>query len=267
MSKLISAVIIFLLGISLSSLAQAHANACHRVYVNKQDTIEFYEKSFKASEILHMHLLKERMAADHYLELGVLEDIKGKPAERYLNKALASLKKSRKEMDNLYSQIGLLRKHDKEHKPLPDHIKALDRILKSQPPIERVSLTHSRFANLSQYEKAVTNLGPIGNDFDDMLSNLQSDLKMLSLATDETIAAFVSAMPLAKNGGFAAMVLSGRAPLPEKIMHTVDQTMIYVQFFNRACMTSIAADMLVYPKGFEWLPKVNWKKPVESINQ
>jgi len=40
--------------------------------------------------------------------------------------------------------------------------------------------------------------------------------------------------------------------------------MVYVQSFNRSCMTSIAADMQVYPKGFEWLPKVNWKKDSEQ---
>lgn len=263
MNKFISIIAFILVGTSWSTLVQAHANACHRGYLNKLDTIEFYEKSFKASEILHLHLLKERIAADNYLELGVLADIQGKPAEDYLNKALASLKGSREQMDVLYTQLELLREHDKTHKPLPEHITALNRILKNQPPIERVSLTNSRFANVSKSKSAVTNFGPIGSDFDDLLSNLQSDLKILAIETDETIKAFISVMPLAKNGGFAAMVLSGRAPLPEKIMHSVDQTMVYVQFFNRACMTSIAADMQVYPKGFEWLPKVNWNKSAE----
>lgn len=242
----------------------AHANACHRGYVNKEDTVTFYQKSFKASEILHLQLLKERVAADNFLELGVLADIEGKPAEKFLHQALASLKASREHMDALYSQIEEMRKHDKTHTPLPEHIKALDRILRNQPPVERVSLTNSRFANVSQSQGVSVNYGPIGRDFDELLSNLQSDLKILSIETDETINAFLPVMPLATNGGFAAMVLSGRAPLPEKIMHTVDQTMVYVQFFNRACMTSIAADMQVYPKGFEWLPTVNWKKTPEG---
>lgn len=243
-----------------ASNVHAHANACHRVYIDKGDTVEFYQKSFKASEILHLQVLKERVEADNFLELGVLADIEGKPAEKYLHQALASLKASREHMDALYAQLEELRKHDKTHAPLPEHIKALDRILRNQPPVERVSLTNSRFANVSQSQGVSINYGPIGRDFDELLSNLQSDLKVLSMETDETINAFVPVMPLAKSGGFAAMVLSGRAPLPEKIMHTVDQTMVYVQFFNRACMTSIAADMQVYPKGFEWLPQVNWKK-------
>jgi hypothetical protein len=40
------------------------------------------------------------------------------------------------------------------------------------------------------------------------------------------------------------MVLSGRATLPERIMHTVDQTIVYVQYFNGGCQTSIAAGQL-----------------------
>lgn len=264
MRMTLAAMLMLMLNCNVMTEALAHANACHRGYIDKHDTIEFYEKSFKASEILHLQVLRERVAADNFLELGVLADIEGKPAEEYLNKALASLRSSRKHMDTLYDQLGALREHDKTHKPLPEHIRALDKILKNHPPIERVSLTNSRFANVSQAQGIAINFGPVGSNFDELLGNLQSDLKILEIETDGVIEAFVSVMPLAKNGGFAAMVLSGRAPLPERIMHTVDQTMVYVQSFNRACMTSIAADMQVYPKGFEWLPKVNWKKDGEQ---
>ena len=88
-----------------------------------------------------------------------------------------------------------------------------------------------------------------------LLENLQGDLKILQVQTDRTIEAFENILPVARNGGFAAIVLSGRAPLPERVMHSVDQVMVYVQFHNRACMTAIAADMQVYPKGLEWIPK------------
>jgi hypothetical protein len=87
------------------------------------------------------------------------------------------------------------------------------------------------------------------------LDNLQSDLKILQAVTDRTIEAFGTVLPMARRGGFASIVLSGRAPLPERVMHSVDQTMVYVQFHNRACMTAIAADMQVYPKGLEWIRK------------
>jgi hypothetical protein len=240
--------------------AFAHANACHRGYIDKGDTVEFYRQSFKASEILHIALLRDRMVADNNLELGVLADIRGEPSEGFLDKALAALRSARQNMDALYRQIEVLREFDKTHKYLPEHEQALERILKNSPKVERVSLTNSRFANISQSKEVVTNFGTIGATFDELLANLGSDLKVLEKMTDDTIDAFVAVMPLAKNGGFAAMVLSGRAPLPEHIMHTVDQTMVYAQFFNRACMTSISADMQVYPKGFEWLPKVDWKR-------
>jgi hypothetical protein len=73
--------------------------------------------------------------------------------------------------------------------------------------------------------------------------------------------AFREVLPVAEKGGFAAMVLSGRAPLPEKIMHSANLMMVYVQFYNRACQATIAADMQVYPKGLEWLkqPSKTWR--------
>src|SRR5206468_3310285 len=111
-----------------------------------------------------------------------------------------------------------------------------------------VSLVNSRFANVSQGNDIVVNLGSVGNSFDEMLANMQADLLILEKEYDETIEAFRAILPAARKGGFAAIVLSGRAPLPEKIMHSIDQTMVYVHFVDRACQASIAADMQVYPK-------------------
>jgi hypothetical protein len=149
---------------------------------------------------------------------------------------------------------------EKKNEALPEHKLALKRILRSHPPLERVSLTDSRFANVNRSAGVPVNYGPVGSNFEELLENLQADLRILQAEYDQTIKALIEVMPLAKNGGFAAMVLSGRAPLPEKVMHTVDQLTVYVQYADRACMTSIVADMQVYPKGLEWLPKPGWRE-------
>jgi len=162
-------------------------------------------------------------------------------------------------MDKLYDKFGDMRKIEQTNKALPEHTEALSRILKSYPPIERVSLTNSRFANVSQGGGVLVNYGSVGSSFDEMLANMQHDLQILEKEYDQTIEAFEAVLPGARNGGFASIVLSGRAPLPEKIMHSIDQTFVFVQSVDRACMASIAADMQVYPKGLEWLPKANWK--------
>ena len=100
---------------------------------------------------------------------------------------------------------------------------------------------------------------PVGSSYDELLANVQADLLVLEKEYDQLIEAFESVLPGAQKGGFAAIVLSGRAPLPEKIMHSGDQTFVFVHSVDRACQATIAADMIVYPKGLEWLPKANWK--------
>lgn len=222
-------------------------------------TQEFYKNSFQAADLLHLGLLKTRLEAGRFLEMGVLADIQGQPAGELLQNALSKLKESRKTMDALYAKFGDMRKIEREHKALPEHTAALERILKAYPPIERVSLTNSRFANVSQAGGVAVNYGPVGSNFDEMLANMQADLLILQKEYDQTIEAFEAVLPAAQKGGFAAIVLSGRAPLPERIMHSIDQTFVYVHSVDRACQASIAADMQVYPKGLEWLPKANWK--------
>jgi hypothetical protein len=229
------------------------------VLSGRSATQEFYRNSFQAAELLHLGLLKTRLEAGRFLEMGVLADIQGQPAGELLQNALSKLKESRKTMDALYAKFGDMRKIEREHKALPEHTAALDRILKAYPPIERVSLTNSRFANVSQAGGIAVNYGPVGSTFDEMLANMQADLLILEKEYDQTIEAFEAVLPAAKKGGFAAIVLSGRAPLPEKIMHSIDQTFVYVHSVDRACQATIAADMQVYPKGLEWLPKADWK--------
>lgn len=205
--------------------------------------------------MINVRMLGAQTEADHWLEQGVLADLKGEDAIPILDRAVAKLKEARAEMDRAYEQIGRLIDIERGNKAIPEHDAALARILRAHPPIERVSLTNSRFANIGAGTGVAINYGPIGGNFVELLGNMQSDLKILQVQTDRTIEAFGNVLPIAQKGGFAAIVLSGRAPLPERVMHSVDQTMVYVQFHNRACMTSIAADMQVYPKGLEWIPK------------
>lgn len=200
-------------------------------------------------------MLGAQTEADHWLEQGVLADLKGQNAIPILERALQKMKDSRKEMERAHEQIGKLIDIERNNQALPEHNAALDRILRSYPPIERVSLTNTRFANIGAGTGVAINYGPIGANFLQLLENLQSDLTILELETDRTIEAFGDVLPMARKGGFASIVLSGRAPLPERVMHSVDQTIVYVQFHNRACMAAIAADMQVYPKGLEWIPK------------
>jgi hypothetical protein len=205
--------------------------------------------------MINVRMLGAQTEADHWLEQGVLADLKGQDAGPILDRSLQRLRDSREEMDRANQQIGQLIEIERTNQALPEHNAALERILRNYPPIERVSLTNSRFANIGAGAGIAINYGPIGANFMQLLENLQSDLHILEIETDRTIEAFNNVLPMARKGGFASIVLSGRAPMPERVMHSVDQTMVYVQFHNRACMAAIAADMQVYPKGLEWIPK------------
>ncbi|MFQ3458874.1 hypothetical protein PMN64_36945 [Bradyrhizobium sp. UFLA01-814] len=205
--------------------------------------------------MINVRMLGAQTEADHWLEQGVLADLKGQDAMPILERALQKLRDSRAEMDRAYDQIGKLIEIERDNQAIPEHDTALERILKAHPPIERVSLTSTRFANIGAGTGVSINYGPIGANFKELLENLRGDLRILQIETDRTIDAFGNVLSAAQKGGFASIVLSGRAPLPERVMHSVDQTMVYVQFHNRACMTAIAADMQVYPKGLEWIPK------------
>jgi len=187
----------------------------------------------------------------------VLADMKGEPSAAALKQALKQLKESRAAMDVLAEKLTRLREIASKNPLIPEYVTALDRILKDHPPVERISLTESRFANVARGKKQ--HEASIGSNLDELLGNLIEDLDILRNQADQTIAAFRDVLPMAEQGGFAAMVLSGRAPLPDKVLQSADMTLTFAQFFNRACASTIAADMETYPKGLEWL-----KKPVKG---
>jgi hypothetical protein len=203
-----------------------------------------------------LQVVKDRFEAGQRLERGVLADMKGESSAAVLREALQQLQESRAKMDTLSTKLERLREIARTNPLVPEYVAALDRILKSHPPIERVSLSESQG---TLREK--TQGGPIGSNLDEILRNLVEDLTILKKQSDQTIEAFRDVLPTAEQGGFAAMVLSGRAPLPDKILQSADMTLTFAQFFNRACAATIAADMEAYPKGLEWLqkPVKGWK--------
>jgi hypothetical protein len=206
---------------------------------------------------MYLQVAQHRFETNISLERGVLADMKGEPSAATLKQALKELQDSRAAMDTLSAKLERLRQIEKTHPLVPEYVAALDKILKDHPPIERVSLSDSRFANVARGTKG--HEGPLGSNLDDILQNLSEDLDVLKSQADQTVAAFRDVLPMAEHGGFAAMVLSGRAPFPERMLQSGAMTMTYARYFHTACAATIAADMETYPKGLEWL-----KKPVKG---
>jgi hypothetical protein len=238
-------------------IAHAHDKAWHAIFRDRLATVEFYSVSFQADDVLYLQVVHDRFEAGRSLESGVLADMKGEPSAPILKEALKQLKNSRTAMDVLAAKLTQLREIAQKNPLIPEYVTALDRILKDHPPVERISLTESRFANIARGKKQ--HEASAGSNLDEVLRNLSEDLNILREQSDQTIQAFRDVLPMAEQGGFAAMVLSGRAPLPDKVLQSADMTLTFAQFFNRACAATIAADMEAYPKGLEWL-----KKPVKG---
>jgi hypothetical protein len=213
----------------------------------------FYTTSFAASRILHDGVLGAELAGDMLLEDGVLADMKGEPSAAILRKSLDKFKESRGRMNDLYAKLDEMRAINDSKEGLPEYDSALRKILEDHAPLERVSLRHVRFSNVALGHPVLENNKPFGRNMGEILASIQEDLLILQKQLDELIQAFTDVLPVAERGGFAAMVLSGRAAFPEKVLRNAELSMVFAQFVDRACTATIAADMLVYPRGLEWL--------------
>lgn len=187
------------------------------------------------------------------LEDGVLADMKGEPSSEYLRQSRAKFKESRARMDDLYAKLDELRAINDSKEGLPEYDSALRKILEDHPPLERVTLRNVRFSNVALGNPVPENWKPFGRDMGEILASIQEDLLILQKQLDELIVAFTDVLPVSEMGGLAAMVLSGRSAFPEKVLRNADLSMVFAQFVDRACTATIAADMLVYPRGLEWL--------------
>jgi hypothetical protein len=217
--------------------------------------LDFYDKSFAATEILHLEALAARLQAGRMLEKGVFADMNGKPSVEILKGSLTKMQEARRQLDSFYEKVGELRQLNRTHELIPQYSEALARVLADHPPLERVTLRQARFSNIAAGSLVRRRVERFGDDLDGVLASLQEDSVIVAKQLDETVAAFREVLPMAEQGGFAAMVLSGRAPLPEKVMQSSDLMMVFAHFYNRACQATIAADMHIYPKGLEWLKK------------
>jgi hypothetical protein len=144
--------------------------------------------------------------------------------------------------------LALQRKH-----PLNDKFKAaLEIILKDHPRVERINLAAVRYAQGGSQQPDA--LGPLGSTMDELIENLKGDLGLLRKQTEALNQEGRKVLAATESGGFARLVLSGRAPFPELVMQNELLVGIYQRLYGKACLTTITATMQVFPAGLEWLP-------------
>jgi hypothetical protein len=201
-----------------------------------------------------MKALRTSYEAGDELEKGVLAEFQRKPSATLLRESYRLSVQTLARLDEMATKLKELRVIEQRSKLQPEFEAALGKILADHPPVERVSTTDTRFANIARGSGPVEHTGPIGTNLDEIITNIETDLDILRAQQAETNEAFRAVLPVAEHGGFAAMVLSGRAPFPERVMQNELMVGTFTRFYTQACFTTIAATMQVYPKGLEYLP-------------
>lgn len=154
-------------------------------------------------------------------------------------------------MDTLDTKLQELMAIHAAGKQVPEFDAAVVKILKEQPAIERVSLHGKRYSTISGGKPEP--LASPGRDLAEVMKNQRQDLAVVRKQLKETIEAFRAVLPVADKGEFAALMLSGRAGFADRIQESVDMLGVFQQSYIRACMTTIAATMQIYPAGLKWL--------------
>jgi hypothetical protein len=202
-----------------------------------------------------MGVLPTSFASGDALEKGIAAELNGKPNAALLRQSYDLSVRTVDKIDVMLAQLRKLRALGRSAPLQPEFEAALAKILAASPPIERVSLSNARYANIGESVQAGEHLGSTGKNLDEVIGNLIGDLEILRAQLVHTNAAFRDVLPVAETGGFSSMVLSGRSAFPDGVMQGEDMLSTYIRFYSRACLTTISATMQSYPKGMGWLPK------------
>lgn len=182
----------------------------------------------------------------------MLAELRGRPYISSLRSALKESEKSVKYMRELEQTFAKMAAMQKKY-PLNAKFKAaLEAILKDHPRVERVDLDAVRYAQGASTR--TDSLGPLGSDLGELIRTLGSDLSLLRKQTEALNLEGHKVLAATESGGFARLVLSGRAPFPELVMQNELLVGIYQRLYGKACLATITATMQVFPSGLEWLP-------------
>jgi hypothetical protein len=235
--------------------ASAHNVWCHCSFTDPKDTLEFFHKAGEVYEILSKKVVTKWHQANAPLEAGVLAEFEhkqdnSKPLRpelfRETMKGLMELSAHLAELDAKLNDLG---QFVSSRKVTPVFDLTLARMLKEDRPIERLSTSGVRYAEvagIASNQGVVDGMGGI-------IRAQRQDLGLLRNKLDEVVSGLRDAIPLAEKGEFAPVMLSGRNSFGDRMPQFTDMISAFERLYVRTCMTTIAATMQIYPQGFEWL--------------
>jgi hypothetical protein len=233
--------------------AGAHNVWCHCNKTTPEATLNFFHKAGEVYEAIS-DVMRVWQSANAPLESGVLAEfehaVHNTPLEPYhFNETLLALQLLKSKLTVLDIRLHELKVLSDDGKTVPEFDEAITRILREQKGIGRLSTQGVRYADVAGLQpNSQPMIGLSG-----IIAAQIDDLAILSHTLDEVIAGLRDAIPLTERGEFARVMLSGRNAFGDKMPQFTDMMYGYERLYVQTCMSTIAATMQVYPKGFEWL--------------
>ncbi len=204
-----------------------------------------------------MEVVESSYQSGDYLEQAVLAELEGGADIALLKKSLRISEESSHHLSSFIKTVDKMGSLAESAKVVPEFDEALIRILRDHSPVRRVDLKSSRFSNVANGKPIEPPSDDIGNNLFELLANIQEDAEKVRKQTDEMNAEFRKVISMVENGGFAALVLSGRSKFPELVMQNAQVLSDFKAYYDAACLTTIAATMNSYPMGLDWLPTMS----------
>ncbi len=236
----------------LPSIVSAHNVWCHCAKKDAEAALEFIHKAGEVYTALADAMLVWD-GANRPLEAGVLAEMEhivhGTPMRPYnFKETLISLQLLREKLAVLDLRLRELRVLADDGDTLPEFEKTITAILNEQQVL-RLSLQGVRYADFAgKKNQSQPIIGLVG-----IVDAQIMDLGILRQVLEEVIEGTRNAIPLAEKGEFARVMLSGRNEFGDKMPQFTDMIYTYQKLYAQTCMSSIAATMQTYPKGFTWL--------------
>ena len=199
-------------------------------------------------------MLAKYHEANRLIESGILAELDGKPDPGLFRKALAALEDSGTALASLRDeQSGLLAlAQDAKSVKVQKYEDALAKILSEIGPLERVSAHGVRYSVVAGVAPPpAAQLTGMADILNAQLTDIDTLLRKNAVVVD----ALRSAIPLAENGEFVPVMLSGRNAFGDVMPQYTDMMSLFERFYTRTCMATIAATMQAYPAGWEWLQR------------
>jgi len=236
--------------------AEAHNVWCHCNKASKEQTLACFRQAGEVYKALSRGVILQWHEANDHLEKGVLAELEhkvdpSKPLDaQAFKRALAGYQSVALGLESLEVELAKFEALEKANPSNKVHEDTLTKLLAKGAPIDRLSTTGVRYANIAGFKKLPSDkiVGTGG-----IIAAQRADLAFLRKTLDEAIAGLRDALPLAEKGEFAQVMLSGRNAFGDKMPQVTDMLSSFDRMYVRTCMATIVTTMQVYPAGFEWL--------------